>query len=229
MKQPRAFRGAVGNVVLALILMSAFSVNLSFIRVSVTDSNNYLFLLWNLFLAWVPLIFAWLIYIRTDDNGLRWSKLNIFYFVVWLLFLPNAFYLITDFVHLKGYFDDPQRIFDIVLFTSYAVLGILLGSLALLLVHVRAVQRFASYGHLIAIGVLFASGVAIYMGRYLRWNSWDVVINPFGLLFDISDRIVNPTNHLLTFSTTLLFFSFYGCMYLIVWRFYQLATQHNKP
>lgn len=227
MKQPRAFRGAVGNVLIALILMSVFCMNLSFIRVSVTGSDDYMFLVWNLLLAWIPIVFAWLLYARTDYRGLRWSRVNIAYFLLWLLFLPNSFYLVTDFVHLKGYFDDPLRIYDIVLFASYAVMGMLLGCLALLMVHIRAVQRFGSFGHNLAAGALLLSGLAIYMGRYLRWNSWDVVINPFGLLFDVSDRVVNPSNHLLTFSTTLLFFGFYGFLYIVVWRLYQLASQHN--
>ncbi len=168
------------------------------------------------------------IFWSTRFGGLLWSRLNIFYFVLWLLFLPNALYLVTDFVHLIGYFDDPQRLFDIVLFATYAVQGILLGCLALLLVHIRAVQRFGRYGHLIAIGALFASGFAIYMGRYLRWNSWDVVINPFGLLFDVSDRVINPTSHIATFSITLLFFSLYGALYYVVWQFYKLATQQRQ-
>lgn len=224
MKQPHIFRSTYGGVFMALVLFSLFCANLSFIRVSITHSTSLLFLLWNLLLAWVPLIFAWLLYRNTLQSGLTWSKRNIIYFIFWLLFLPNAFYLTTDFVHLKGYFDDPQRIFDIVLLISYAINGIILGMVALLLVHISAVKRFKNNGHWLPVAVLLMSGFAIYLGRYLRWNSWDVFINPFGLLFDVSDRIVNPSDHLLTFSTTLLFFSFYGFLYLIVWRFYQLAS-----
>lgn len=224
MKQPHIFRSTYGGVFMALVLFSLFCANLSFIRVSITHSTSLLFLLWNLLLAWVPLIFAWLLYRKTLQSGLTWSKRNIIYFIFWLLFLPNAFYLTTDFVHLKGYFDDPQRIFDIVLLISYAINGIILGMVALLLVHISAVKRFKNNGHWLPVAVLLMSGFAIYLGRYLRWNSWDVFINPFGLLFDVSDRIVNPSDHLLTFSTTLLFFSFYGFLYLIVWRFYQLAS-----
>ncbi len=227
MKSLKVLNGRYGGVVVALVLLSVYSAILSAIRVMVTDSYDYLFLLWNLFLAWLPLLFAWLLFSRTDSRGLLWSRLNIAYFVLWLLFLPNALYLVTDFVHLTGYFDEPQRLFDIVLFATYAVQGILLGCLALLLVHIRAVQRFGKYGHLIAGGALFASGFAIYMGRYLRWNSWDVVINPFGLLFDVSDRVINPTNHIATFSTTLLFFSVYSVLYYVIWQFYRLATKQR--
>ncbi len=228
MKSLRVLKGKYAGAVTALIILSTYSAVLSAVRVVMTNSYDYLFLLWNLFLAWLPLVFAWLLFSRTDSRGLLWSRLNIFYFVLWLLFLPNALYLVTDFVHLTGYFDDPQRLFDIVLFATYAVQGILLGCLALLLVHIRAVQRFGRYGHLIAIGALFASGFAIYMGRYLRWNSWDVVINPFGLLFDVSDRVINPTSHIATFSITLLFFSLYGALYYVVWQFYKLATQQRE-
>lgn len=227
MKLSSVYRGKYSGVIAALVLMSVYSMLLSAVRVAITGSNNYLFLIWNLFLAWVPLLFAWLLFIRTDSRGLLWSRLNIFYFIVWVLFLPNALYLVTDFVHLTGYFDDPQRLFDIVLFAIYAMQGIVLGCLALLLIHIRATQRFGRYGHAIAAGALFASGFAIYMGRYLRWNSWDVVINPFGLLFDVSDRIINPTGHIITFSTTLLFFSMYAVLYYAVWQFYVFASKQR--
>lgn len=224
MKQPRVFRGVVGELVMALVLLSVFSANLSFIRVQMTGSDDLLFLIWNLLLAWIPLIFAWLLYSKTAQVGLSWSWQNGLFFTVWLLFLPNALYMITDFVHLEGYFDEPQRLFDIVLITSYALTGMVLGLLSLLLVHIRAVQRLGPFGHWLPIVALLLSGFAIYLGRYLRWNSWDVLINPFALLFDVSDRIINPTSHSLTFSTTLLFFSFFGLFYLFAWRVYKVAV-----
>jgi uncharacterized membrane protein len=228
MKQPRVFRGLVGDVTFALILLSVFCANASFIRVAMTDSSDLLFLIWNLALAWVPLVFAWLLYIRTTAYGLQWSKLNALYFAMWLLFLPNAFYLVTDFVHLEGDFTEPQRIFDIVLLMSYSIVGILLGIISLMLVHIRAVQRFTTYGHYLPIIALLVTGFGIYLGRYLQWNSWDILLNPFGILFDISDRIVNPTSHLLTFGTTLLFFCFYGLLYLFAWRVYRLLQNKTQ-
>jgi uncharacterized membrane protein len=222
MKQPRVLRGLVGDVTFALLLLSIFCANASFVRVAMTNTSDLLFLIWNLALAWVPLIFAWLLFTRTRRYGLQWGKLNALYFAIWILFLPNAFYLVTDFVHLAGDFSEPQRIYDIVLLMSYSVLGILLGVIALMLVHIRAVQRFKAYGHILPVIALLVTGFGIYLGRYLQWNSWDIVLNPFGILFDVSDRIVNPTSHLQTFGITFLFFVFYGLVYLTAWRIYRL-------
>lgn len=227
MKKPRAFHGVVGDVTMALILLSVFSLNLSFIRISITQSNDLWFLIWNLLLAWIPLVFAWALYTNTGPSGLQWSKRNVVYFIAWILFLPNALYIVTDFVHLEGVFDEPERLFDIVLLASYTIVGVIVGLLAVLLVHIRVVQRFGQRGHWLPVVALLLSGFAIYMGRYLRWNSWDVFINPFALLFDVSDRIVNPANHAITFTTTLIFFSFYGLLYLLVWRLYALATSQR--
>ena len=219
----KSLKGELQNVFVALLILSIYSTALSLIRIATSQSSTLWFLIWNLLLAWIPLIFAWLLFANTQSNSMRWSKRNMLYFIVWFLFLPNAFYILTDFVHLDGLFDEPERLYDIVLLASYTVLGMVLGFLALLLVHIRMVQRFGQRGHWLPIIVLLLSGFAIYLGRYLRWNSWDVLINPFALLFDISDRLVNPTNHGLTFFTTLLFFSFYGILYVLVWRLYIFA------
>ena len=87
-----------------------------------------------------------------------------------------------------------------------------------LLVHIRALTLYGRRGHLVAGIALLLSGFAIYLGRYLRWNSWDVITNPLGLLFDVSGRIVNPIENPLTFSTTILFFGFLAVLYTVIWR-----------
>lgn len=217
MKVPNSIKTNTGQFVGALLLLCAFSISLSIIRVLIVKDTQFIFMVWNLFLAWIPLIFAWLLYKRTSKNGLVWSKLNALLFAVWLLFLPNAFYLFTDFIHLNDT-GTVEFMFDIVLFSVYSVSGLMLGYTALALVHIRALQRFGRAGHLLAVGALLASGFAIYLGRYLRWNSWDVIFSPFGLLFDLSERVANPIEHSLTFATTTLFFAFLGLVYLVVWR-----------
>lgn len=228
MKKVRVLSKAAQDVLLALGLFSLYAIVLSGIRFITTDTTDLWFLIWNLFLSWLPLCFAAFLFVVTSKSGLVWSGRNVLLFMFWLLFLPNAFYVITDFVHLRGYLDDPERLFDIVLLTTYALLGAILGVIALLLVHIRAVQRFGGRGHWLPVATLLLSGFAIYLGRYLRWNSWDIIINPFGLLFDVSDRIIHPTSHPATFSTTLLFFSFYGLLYLLAWRLYRLASAQAK-
>lgn len=202
--------------VLSLVLLSFFAVVLSFARFVIAGDLRYDFLIWNLFLAWVPLIFAWLLYARTP-KGLSWSWANFSLFVVWLIFLPNAFYLITDFIHLRRT-SQVDVVFDIMLFSTYAICGIILGLTSLYLVHTRAIKRFGQNAHYLPVAVLLLCGFAIYLGRYLRWNSWDIITNPFGLLFDVSSSVIDPVNHSLTFVTTLLFYSFLGLLYFVLWQ-----------
>jgi uncharacterized membrane protein len=86
------------------------------------------------------------------------------------------------------------------------------------LVHIRAIKRFGTRAHYIPAVVLLLCGFAIYLGRYLRWNSWDIITNPFGLLFDVSSSVIDPVSHTLTFVTTLLFYSFLGLLYFVLWQ-----------
>jgi uncharacterized membrane protein len=202
--------------VFALAALSSFAVLLSFVRFWISGITTYDFLIWNLFLAWVPLIFAWLLYSNTP-KGLVWSWGNFGLFAVWLAFLPNAFYLVTDFIHLRRT-SQVDILFDIILFSTYAFCGIILGLTSLYLVHTRGIKRFGVQAHYIPVIVLLLCGFAIYLGRYLRWNSWDIITNPFGLLFDVSSSVIDPTNHSLTFGTTLLFYGFLGLLYFIVWQ-----------
>lgn len=206
---------AVGFVQ-ALVLLSAFAVCLSLYRWASTGLIHLWFLAWNLFLAWVPLIFAWLLYRRTP-KGLIWDWKNSVLFTMWILFLPNAFYLVTDFVHLNRY-SDIGVVYDIVLLATYTFAGFVLGYTSLFMVHVRAVQAYGKIANWVVAVALVLSGFAIYLGRYLRWNSWDIITNPLGLLFDVSDSIVRPEAYPLTLMTTLLFFGFLSVLYFVIWR-----------
>lgn len=211
----------------SLIALSIFAASLSIYRMFLTQSDRYWFLLWNLFLAWLPLLFAWILYKRSLA-GLHWSAINFMLFALWLLFLPNAFYLISDFIHLRVP-TNANIMYDVVLLGTYALSGMILGYISLFLIHKRLYQRFNKKAHLFIGATLLLCGFAIYLGRYLRWNSWDILVNPFGLLFDVTDRFINPTDHIITFSTTLLFFAFLSTIYLVIWRAVAvLQTTHKS-
>jgi uncharacterized membrane protein len=102
---------------------------------------------------------------------------------------------------------------------SFSLNGYLLGFTSIFLLHQQLVKRLKSrQAHLLIAAILLLCSFAIYLGRYLRWNTWDVILNPAGLLFDVSDRIINPAAHTQTFITTFSFFILLGSLYIVLWQ-----------
>lgn len=170
--------------------MSAFAVGLVFLRFALSGDTEYSNLLWNLVLAWVPLVLALLVYDR-HRRGARAASLAA-PFVLWLLFLPNAPYLVTEFGLLRVIQDMPVW-FDVAMLVTFAWTGLMLGFVSVYLV--QAVARgltgpVASWA--CALGALAAAGVGIYLGRYLRWNSWDVLVQPAAVLRNAAARLDSP-------------------------------------
>lgn len=212
-----------GGIVSAILISNGVSVLLFILRVIGTSNSTYWFMFWNLFLAWVPLGFAWILNRELKTKSWR-QPLPVGLTLLWLLFLPNSFYMISDLVHLQST-GDIGILFDVVLFMSFIWNGILGGFLSMGIIHRALVRRTERLNaHLLMSGVVLINSFAIYLGRTLRWNSWDVVANPGGLLFDVSERVINPLGHPQAFVTTATFFLLLGSIYLVAW---QLAN--NKP
>lgn len=172
---------------LALLLVSFFSAALVAVRVLYSGQNFYTFLLWNLFLAWLPLGFAWL--------AVRWHTRPLPALVaafLWLLFFPNAPYLVTDLIHLRAI--DPVPLwYDLILLLDFALLGLFLAFVSLRMVHDLVGSRFgAAAGWLFVLTVIGASGLGVYIGRFLRWNSWDLFTRPLLLLNDVWANLDDP-------------------------------------
>lgn len=149
-------------------------------------------LLWNLFLAAVPLVWSAAFQTACERNR---PILAIISFVLWLLFLPNAPYILTDLIHLA-----PQPYvplwFLLAMLLSCAGAGTLLGYLSLLTVHRVIEARFgAKIGWVVALGSLMLCGFGIYLGRFLRWNSWNALTDPFELARAIAGQFVDPGPH----------------------------------
>jgi len=182
-------------------LASGFCIALITIRVLYTSHITFLFLVWNLFLAWIPfLISEYLTYTKTLK---KYSFLVLS--CLWLLFFPNAPYILTDLIHLKPRSEAPFW-FDLVLLLSFAWAGILLGFKSLHNMQ-KIVQNF--YGkqkaQILIMVCLFISGYGIYLGRFQRFNSWDILTNPSSLFFEIKDTITNPLLNIETYGITFLF------------------------
>ena len=198
----------------SLLIASAFGVALVAVRIARTGSPDYSNLVWNLVLAWVPLGLALVVYDRSrrGSRGLAVALPA----VAWLAFLPNAPYLVTELGFLRDATSVPLW-FDVAMLTTFAWTGLLLGFVSVYLVQ-QAVRRLAgpTAAWLTALGALALSGVGIYLGRVLRWNSWDLVLQPGGVLRDLAGRAT--TQHMLGMSVLMATFLTvaYGMLYTVI-------------
>jgi uncharacterized membrane protein len=171
-----------------------------------TGHYAFIFLTWNLFLAWLPLFFA-----RSLSFG---STKPVRYFLLGLAisFLPNAPYILTDLFHLKANLVGPMW-FDLVLILVFAFLGLVyfIMALELILAEMRSVFKGIPANILKAV-LLLATGYGIYLGRYLRYNSWDIVSRPVSLAGDIIHSMTAPSCYKETWAVTITFTVF---LYLI--------------
>ncbi len=224
MREQSIFSGRYGRLVRALLISNGVSLFLFLLRVLGTDSFRYGFLFWNLVLAWVPLLLIWWLKLRLSYASWN-SRLSIFLTILWLGFLPNSFYIVSDLihVHLTG---EVNILFDVVLMVSCIFNGYVFGFMSLYIFHQELLKRLKDrQAHSIVAGVILMCSFAIYLGRYLRWNTWDVIVHPIGLLFDVSDRFINPVAHPQTFSTTITFFMLIGSMYWVVYELVNLLRR----
>jgi uncharacterized membrane protein len=212
------------RIVLSLVGLTAVSGVFFIAGVFDNRSLEFGYLIWNLFLAWTPLVLAMLL-IRSLRTHLwsDWQPLGLTF--VWLLMLPNSFYMISDFMHVQQVMPD-ALVFDVVMFTSFIFTGVLLGFSSLYAVHRELRKRLSSQQADTCIGIiLFLCSYAIYLGRELRWNSWSVLTNPAGILFDVSDHLIHPLQSGDMYTITISFFILIGGLYVVGWQFAESARK----
>ena len=191
---------------LTLVFVLATSVALSLLlvmgRVLMTGRLMFLFLVWNLFLAVIP--FALSTMLGTARGPLR-ARLLVPVGAAWLLFFPNAPYILTDLFHLERRVGVPYW-YDLALILSCAWNGLMLTYASLSDMQGLVQRRLGTgAGWAFATVALLLSSFGIYLGRYLRFNSWDVLANPLTLFFDILNRILHPFSFPGTWGVTLVF------------------------
>src|SRR6266550_2564794 len=189
-----AFQREIAMPMLALTFASGVCLALVSARIMSAGNLHYAFLIWNLFLAWLPLMFALLASEHyRNGSGRGWRFLTAA--ACWLLFFPNAPYIFTDIIHLtRGYF--AHFWVDLVLILSCALTGLVLGFLSLFLMQsvvMRMFGRAASW--LFIAGVAGLSGIGMFVGRFLRLNSWDVLVKPWAIPRGIGHLASNPAGH----------------------------------
>lgn len=213
------------RLIASLAGLSTVSVLLLLGRVFASDSTRYFFLIWNLGLAIIPPLLAWGLVRRVKKYGwLQWQQMGLS--VLWLMFLPNSFYLITDYLHLRATYE-ASLLFDVIMITSFVVNGLILGYISVFLVHRELLRKVTPVQAHVFIGLVFlVCSFAVHLGRYSRWNTWDILLKPAGLLFDVSDQFINPAAHSETYVTTLALSMLIASLYFVIWEAAQLLRHH---
>jgi uncharacterized membrane protein len=189
----------IGNIFCCLLITS---------RVLWFQDTMYLFLIWNLFLAGLPLVFSFALkYVNDLPNSSFTIKLVLF--GLWLLFLPNAPYIITDLVHLSRKRISPVWFDGSIVFSS-ALVGLMMGLISLYIVHQLIKPSFNYLTNWILLTFLIGlTSFGVYLGRVLRWNSWDLFTRPIALFQSIYESLF----HFSAISMTIVF----SCMLLFIY------------
>ena len=195
-----------------LFAIFAFIAALICCRIYYSGSFLFIFLVWNIFLAWVPFTISY--YLGRLVTGRTWQQALLF--IVWLLFFPNALYIITDLIHLQIETSVPKWFDTILLFLS-SVIGLIMAFISLYRVEIFLAKRLHEKRITVIItAILFLGSFGVYLGRFLRWNSWDIIRDPLGLLSAVIERFIFPFEHLQTWGVTLLLTILFYLLYFLV-------------
>jgi uncharacterized membrane protein len=200
---------------LALVALSLAAVGLLAVRIDRVGEPTFVFLTWNLFLAWIPFLLSLsvaAVHGRGGPRPLLWVL-----GAGWLLFLPNAPYILTDFIHL-GRAGGAPLWFDAALICTFATTGLALGLGSLLVVH-HVVEARAGrvVGWAVALSSLVLSAIGIYLGRFPRFNSWDVVTNPHTLVPVVLQRLADPLGNTFLLRFGMVMSTLLLASYLVAW------------
>jgi uncharacterized membrane protein len=166
------------------------------------------FLAWNLFLAWIPLVAACGI-VEVERKFVPLLG------VVWLAFLPNALYLVTDLVHLS---DGVVLWRQVLQFGFAAWTGTLLAVVSLRMVHRRVESEFGTAkGWTVVMAAVLLSGAGVAIGRFQRWNSWDLLSQPGSVVRGSLDWVRSPLADIQITGVAIAVTAFFGIAYLTVW------------
>jgi uncharacterized membrane protein len=211
-----AFKRETAVPMLALSFASAVSIALVVARIIWTGEFFYAGLAWNLFLAWLPLAFALLAREEFQSGPVRNLRF-LGFAAAWLLFFPNAPYIFTDVIHLTTYFYNHFWI-DLTLILLCALTGLVLGFVSLFLMQGVVRRLFGGAASWLFIGAVASlSGFGIYLGRFLRFNSWDILWKPVALSRGIGKWASNPLAHSTSYAFPVLFAVFVFIAYLMLY------------
>ncbi len=198
----------------------AFCIALVVVRMIKTEHYSFLFLFWNLFLAYLPVLFMKLIKPNTH------KYLSFIFLMFSILFLPNSPYILTDLFHLKKALIAPLW-FDLILILTFAITGFIYFIMAFDLILNKIRRSYSKKINLIAKPLLLlACSYGMYLGRYLRYNSWDIISSPIDLASGMINSVFNPNYYKETLSVTITFAVF---LYLIFEIYLSFKNKLHQP
>jgi uncharacterized membrane protein len=207
----------------ALIGLTGLVMAMVAVRVASTGSGAFLNLPWNLVLAWVPFVLALIVYDQAVRGAGRTRLLALG--GLWLLFFPNAPYLLTDFKYLGWYSDEAPWWYDLTLLSAAACAGLALGFASLYLMHAVARRVWGAAKAWLAVGVVLLLGsFGVFLGRFERWNSWDVFTDPAPLFAQLVRGVLNPLDYPHAIAATGVFAAFLGATYVVFYAFARLSN-----
>jgi len=195
-----------------IVMLTALAVGLNIVRLVWSDSLYFIYLLWNIFLAFLPFaVSSLLLWYR------RHQQMPAIFFVVfgavWLFLFPNAPYLVTDIIHLSPYSLVPMW-YDALLLFSTAWVGMLLAFHSLSHMEELILTKYSKkVSSVLVLLIIFCASYGIYIGRFLRWNSWDLVFRPHLLGGDVWQVLLHPVLNVEAYAFTIFFFIFIGISY----------------
>lgn len=195
----------------------ALAIILNILRIVLFGKLSFIYILWNIFLALIPFVISIILLNYSEKN-----KLNKTFFViggiVWIIFLPNAPYIVTDLIHLGVVRGVPVLYDSILLFTS-AFVGVFLGLSSIYNIEKILLSKYSrEITQVIIIVILGLTSFGMYIGRSFRFNSWDVFVSPLSFTSKLFDIFSVTSNHIETFSYMVLFFAFLYISYLS-WKY----------
>lgn len=192
----------------ALIASLLFALTIVCVRIKITGVLYFTFLVWNLFLAVLPYFFSQLLLML--DYKKKYGILKYALLGLWLLFLPNSPYIITDFIHLQNNGDNLIWL-DMLIIFVYALNGLLFGMLSMLDVYRFLSQKFEKRtANSLMIYICLLCGYGVYLGRFLRFNSWDLFTDPLSLFYNILKSLTYYNVWGITFA-------FAGLLWVLFW------------
>jgi len=208
-----------------LTFASAICFILVIARVTYSNSLGYIGLVWNLILAWIPFVLAYLAYI------LSWRRLLIYivipaFAILWLIFFPNAPYILTDLQHLGQAPANVPLWYDVILLIWFSWTGMLLGIVSLNLMQEIIKREFGRwFGWIFVLFVAALSSVGVYVGRFIRLNSWDILQNPYYAASNLWDWLSDPS--LRSFGFIGLYTLFFIFVYLTIYAFGHIQQEQT--